>query len=246
MNLLKMELKYSIETLLKQGWSRRRIARELGIDRDTVGRYAARLEKKEGPNAAKVTTGKESITHSSSEEHRQWIEAKLEDGLSAQRIYQDAVSELGFKGSYQSIKRFTRRLKGKQPERFWRMEVQPGQESQIDFCSGYWLKDDKGYKRKVHIFRMVLGFSRKGHSQAVLHQDTESFLRCIENGFRRFGGVTETLNLDNLKAAVIQADWYDPQFNPKLVEFARFYDTAILPCKPRLARHKELVSYYTL
>ena len=34
---------------------------------------------------------------------------------------------------------------------------------------------------------LVLSHSRKGYSQAVLHQDTESFLRCQENGFRHFG-----------------------------------------------------------
>jgi len=44
--------------------------------------------------------------------------------------------------------------------------------------------------------------------------------------------------VDNLKAAVLQADWYDPELNPKLAEFARFYGTVILPCKPGMPRHK--------
>jgi hypothetical protein len=39
-NRLKMAMVHSIQTLLQRGWSRRRIARELGIDRETVGRYA--------------------------------------------------------------------------------------------------------------------------------------------------------------------------------------------------------------
>ena len=37
---------------------------------------------------------------------------------------------------------------------------------------------------------------------------------------------------DNLKAGVLQADWYDPEFNPRLEEFARHYGTVILPAKP--------------
>ena len=69
-------------------------------------------------------------------------------------------------------------------------------------------------------------------------QTSESFIRCLENAFRHFGGVTATVVIDNLKAGVIQADWFDPELNPKLEEFARHYDTAILPTKPAMPRHK--------
>jgi len=44
--------------------------------------------------------------------------------------------------------------------------------------------------------------------------------------------------IDNLKAGVIQADWFDPDLNPKLEEFARHYGTVILPTKPVMPRHK--------
>jgi hypothetical protein len=45
------------------------------------------------------------------------IKAKPELGLSAQRIYQDLVDENGFTDSYQSVKRFVRKLREAQPER---------------------------------------------------------------------------------------------------------------------------------
>ena len=38
-NSLKVSLQTTIYSLSDRGWSRRRIARELGIDRETVGRY---------------------------------------------------------------------------------------------------------------------------------------------------------------------------------------------------------------
>jgi transposase len=60
--------------------------------------------------------------------HSALIEAKLETGLSTQRIHQDPVAEVGFTGSYQSFKRFVRRLHGAAPERVWRIEVQPGED----------------------------------------------------------------------------------------------------------------------
>jgi len=242
MNTLKMDLIHSIQVLLERKWSHRRIARELGVNRETVSRYARQLGKEEvsisdksdGSKPAKTITGKKSHCVG----YEEAILAGLDRGLTAQRIWQDLVVEKGFPGSDQSVRRYVKQLRGKQPERIWRMECQPGEEAQVDFCSGYWLRDEQGRKKKVHVFRIVLSHSRKAYSQAVLHQDTETFLRCIENGFRHFGGVPAMLNLDNLKAAVLQADWYDPELNPKLVDFARFYGTAILPTRPRTPEHK--------
>ena len=42
----------------------------------------------------------------------------------------------------------------------------------------------------------------------------------LENAFAHFGGVPKTLVPDNLKAAVIKADWYDPDLNPSCVRSA--------------------------
>jgi len=41
-----------------------------------------------------------------------------------------------------------------------------------------------------------------------------------------------------LEAVVTQADWYDPELNPKIVEFCRYYDFTLLPTRPRTPRHK--------
>lgn len=84
----------------------------------------------------------------------------------------------------------------------------------------------------------MLSHSRKGYSEVVWRQTTEVFLRCVENAFRHFGGVTKVVVPDNLKAAVLHADWHDPEINPKLLSFAEHYGTAILPTKPARPRHK--------
>ena len=49
--------------------------------------------------------------------------------------------------------------------------------------------------------------------------------------------------IDNLRAAVTRAAWYDPELNPKLIAFAEHYQTVILPTKSYTPRHKEKVSY---
>ena len=45
-------------------------------------------------------------------------------------------------------------------------------------------------------------------------------------------------NLDNLKAAVLKADWYDPEINPKLADFCRHYGVSVVPCRPATPQHK--------
>lgn len=249
---LKMADIEAITGLLHKGWSRRKIARAVGVDRETVTRHAKILEAKsnatisntgsEGSNPAISNIGfssEKAGRKSECEPYREIIEKKFSEvGLTGQRIFQDLRDEEGFKGSYSAVQRFLKHLIKQTPELpFRRMEVLPGKEAQLDYGSGYWVVEN-GRKRKVHVFRIVLSHSRKAYSEGVFHQSTESFLRCLENAFHSFGGVPETLVPDNLKAAVDKADWYDPDLNPKMAAFARHYGTVILPCKPYMPRHK--------
>lgn len=166
------------------------------------------------------------------------IEPMLEAGLSAQRIYQDLSAGHGFNGSYSAVKRFAAMLKASQPQRVWRIECQPGEELQVDFGMGPMVPGGDGKKHRSWIFRAVLSHSRKAYSEAVFHQDTESFLRVLENALRAFGGVPHLLNLDNLKAAVIKADWFDPELTPKFAAFCRHYGITPMPCRPYTPQHK--------
>ena len=142
--------------------------------------------------------------------HRASIDSKLDAGLSAQRIYQDLISEVSFSGSYQSVKRFIQYLRQQQPERVWRIEVQPAEEIQVDFGTGAVVVDTEGRRRRPWVLRAILSYSRKAYSEAVFHQTTENFIRCLENALRSFGGSVRVINLDNLRAAVQKADWFDP------------------------------------
>jgi transposase len=246
---LKVNQQQSIRTLHEQGWSKRRIARELGLDRATVRKYLAGISNPATPQPGSADPGpSESPTpHTGSvtlsgpaslcDPWREQIEQALERGLSIQRIYQDLVTERQFAGSYYAVRRFVLRRVGSQELPFRRMECAPGQELQVDFGQAAWVVQD-GKRRRPHLFRGVLSHSRKGYSEAVWRQTTESFIRCLENAFRYFGGVTVSVVIDHLKAGVIQADWFDPELNPKLEEFARHYGTVILPTKPAMPRHK--------
>jgi len=276
-NQLKMAVVNAIITLKQREWSNRRIARELGIDRETVKRHLELAQNGSNPvsappigsdnskpatNAppgsewAKPATnaplglvvvevgedqnqnGKLSGPDSQCEPYRAVIKEKLQQELSAQRIYQDLVYEHGFAGSYYSVRRFIRRLGKSHPLPFRRIESAPGEQAQVDFGTGAPIITAEGKRKKSHVFRITLSNSRKGYSEAVFRQTTENFIRALENAFWHFGGVTKTLVIDNLKAAVNKADWYDPELHPKIQSFCEYYGTVMLPTKPYTPRHK--------
>ena len=289
-NVLKMAKIQSIQQLHASGWSQRRIARALAIDRGTVARHLqpsppdpkpaispagsdgsnaatfsplpAPLPQRTdgsdgtdcaaGPNAAIPPAGlPEGNTAlptatprfprgrpSRCEPLRELILAKLDQQLSAQRIWQDLREDPGFTGGYDSVKRFVRRLGAATPLPFRRMECAPGEEAQVDFGSGAPVIASDGKRRKTNVFRIVLSHSRKAYSEATFTQTTEDFFRCLENAFAHFGGVPKTLVIDNLKAAVAHPDWFDPELTPKVQSFCRHYGTTILPTKPYMPRHK--------
>jgi transposase len=258
-NRLKMSKIISILALRQQGWSFTRIARELGIHRQTVARLVREHSKPpEAPTGSDDSKSTQAPTgsggskstqaprgapsrgmgRSDCEPLRKVIEEKLDQGLHARRIFQDLVAEHDFQGSYWSVMRFVRRLGQTRELPFRRLECAAGEEAQIDFGSGAPVASGDGRRRKTHVFRIVLSHSRKGYSEAVFRQNTENFIRCLENAFHYFGGSVKTLIIDNLRAAVTKADWYEPELHPKLRSFCEHYGVVILPTRPYMPRHK--------
>jgi len=256
-NRISMVKVNDIVTLCKHGFSYREVARKLSVHRQTVSRYVHLAQEGSestipppgspagGPAASTLSPPGSGGRLSQCQPYAAVIQKKLEQGFSGQRIYQDLVVEAGFPGSYDSVKRYLRRLGSSHPLPFRRLEVPAGQEAQIDFGKGAPVLTAEGQRRTSHVFRIVLSHSRKGYSEAVFHQSTESFLRCLENAFRSFGGVPRTLVIDNLKAAVGKADWYDPELHPKVQAFCQHYGTVMLPTKPYTPRHKDYASSCT-
>ena len=175
---------------------------------------------------------------SNCEPYRGEISRKLEQGLTAQRIWQDLIEEHGFSGRYPTVRRFVHQLKAQTPELVRRMEVLPGAEAQVDFGTGAWIVDSDGKRRRPWVLRIVLSHSRKAYSEAVYRQTTEEFIKVLENAFHYFGGVPRALVIDNLRAAVKQADWYDPEIHPRIQSFAAHYGTVFLPTRPYTPQHK--------
>ncbi len=169
--------------------------------------------------------------------HLPALKVGLTQGFSAQRIYQDIVEDAGFHGSYDSIKRYIRKVRKKAPQFFERLPVFPGREAQVDFSHGPLIGDGLR-KRRSWLFKMTLSFSRHAYEELVYAQDVETFLRCHEHAFAFFGGIPELVKIDNLKSGVLRAHLYEPILNPVYLAFSEWNGFVINPCDPYQPQQK--------
>ena len=176
-----------------------------------------------------------SPTASGCEAHREAIELGLARGRNAMAIYQDLVDGCGFAGSYQSVKRFVRTLRGTPtPEARAVIQTAPGEEAQVDYGSGPMVRDPAtGKYRRTRLFVLTLGYSRKSVRLLVWRSSAQVWAELHEKAFRRLGGVTRTVVLDNLREGVLTPDVYDPAVNPLFRDVLAHYGVVALPCRVR-------------
>ncbi len=122
------------------------------------------------------------------------------------------MSEQGFTGGYQAVKRFVRRLRGPQrPEAAGIILTAPGEEAQVDYGSGPMVRDPQSGKyRRTLLFILTLGYGRKSVRLLTWRSSTRTWAELHEKAFRRLGGCTRVVVLDKLKEGVLAPDIYDP------------------------------------
>jgi transposase len=211
-NVLKQHLRVTIQTLLSKGASQREIERRTGVDRKTIRRYAV------AANSPGVATGSDessgqnppprppalataAAAASACEPHREWIEAQVGLGRNAQSIYQDLAEKFAFTHGYNSVKRFVRVLRAREPERFDVLEFRPGEEAQVDYGQGALTRLPNGKYRRPYLFVMTLKYSGKSFRKVVWKTSQEIWARLHEEAFRAFGGACEYVVLDKIGRA---------------------------------------------
>ena len=232
---MKPHLRITVQTLLGRGTGQREIERMTGVDRKTIRRIGRELAGT-GANSPGVATGSDGresgifgdqnpppprppvrvpkLARSACEVHRAWIEEQVQLGRNAQAIYQDLVERFGFTHRYNSVKRFVRTLRRRDPERFDVLESDPGEEAQVDLGLGAPTLYRTGKYRRPLLFVLTLKYSGKAFRKVVWKCDQQMWARLHEEAFRALGGVTTYVVLDNLKQGVIKPDLYEPQLNP--------------------------------
>src|SRR5215470_13910907 len=162
-NILSEEKKQQVIALGKLGWSLRRIEEATGVRRETASAYLrtagvvvclpgwgrrapAKPAIQVTPDFNAAFSPKPAI-RSACEDYRELIEQGLARDRNGKAIWQDLVSEHGFTGSYQAVKRFVRRLRRpRRPEPAGIILTAPGEEAQVDYGSGPMVRDPQSGK----------------------------------------------------------------------------------------------------
>lgn len=133
----------------------------------------------------------------------------------------------------------------------WKARVNPtmhiehkaGDKMFVDFAGDKLsiVNKNSGEVKEVEVFISVLGASQLTYIEAVLTQQKEDLIPACENALYYYGGVPLAIVTDNLKAAVIKSNRYEPTINESFADFAEHYCMAVLPTRAYRPRDKALV-----
>ena len=181
------------------------------------------------PDSDPVSIPGRSPTASACEPYFDFIDLSLSKGRNAKAIYQDLVDDHGFTGRYQSVKRFVRQLRGHPGSPACAIIITPpGEEVQVDYGAGPMVRDPhSGRYRRTRMFVLTLGYSRKAVHLLTFQSSTRVWAELHEQAFRRLGGSTRTVVLDNLGEGVLKPDIYDPALNPLYRDLLAHYGLRI-------------------
>ena len=169
---------------------------------------------------------------------RDQIEGWRGDGYSFLVIHK-LLQERGVEYSETTVRRYIHRHFPPPVRPVMRRETKPGEVMEVDFGHlGLTWDAATRSRRRTWVFSGRLRHSRRAYREVVFNQKQETFFACHMHAFEWFGGVSEKVTPDNLKAAIIVASFEDPLVNRAYRELALHYGFLISPCLPRRPEHK--------
>jgi len=186
------------------GWSIRKIARQLEVSRQTVRKVLAAaaeppryhlLTPRPRPVAGAFLPVIDKILGEDKK-------APPKQRHTARRVYERLVDEHGFTGSEVTVRRAVRELRGARTQAFVPLEAVPGKVAQVDFGVASVML--AGAQQKVFLFCLRAKHSKVPFVRAYPTEKLEAFLDGHVHGFAFMGGVFAELWYDNPKTAVVK------------------------------------------
>ena len=183
------------------GWSIRKISKNLNISRQTVRKA---LESSDIPQYTLTREKPSPVMDPYKEIIQTWFEldktAPPKQEHTARRIYLRLAEGYGFTGAESTVRRYIYKLKRENVEMFVPLSAGLGEQAQVD-----WGKAKvylSGKLIEISLFCMRLKSSLVPFVKAFPTERLEAFLDGHRCAFEWFGGVPETLLYDNPKVAV--------------------------------------------
>ena len=226
-----------IHIMHKQGYSKKRIARELGISINTVRKY---LEHDSEPKYSKRPQKPMKL-----DPYRSYIKQRLNDAhpnwVPSTVIFRE-IKAMGYTGGQSMLRSYMRQQKPIVEEgEILRFETEPGKQMQVD-----WAEFRKG-KDRLAAFIATLGYSRASYVEFVTNEKLPTLLQCHENAFDYFGGVTSEILYDNMKTVIIERDCYGEgkhRLQSGFWDFSKHHGFIPRVCRPYRAQTKGKVERF--
>ena len=246
--------------LHQQGNGRKTIARTLGISKNTVKAYLAKLEyltngkltyqdliRMEAPVLeAKFHPGNPAYKDNRFDHFKANLDYYVKElqrtGVNKRLLWEEYKEKLTDGYSYsQFCFHLRQHYAASKPSMV--LEHKPGEKLYIDFAGKKLSYRDRetGKTIECHVFVACLPYSDYAFAMAVESQSTQDFLYALSCCLRSLGGVPVALVPDNLKAAIVKSNRYEPQVNRALEDFANHYGTTIVPARVKKPKDKALV-----
>lgn len=194
-----VRIQQSIRQLETKGLTHTQIARELGVSRTTVVKYATRDYSPVPPTGG--TAGRSLVAGEYARKADEWLEADRrmprKQRHTARRVHERLVEECGFEGSYSSVQRWVKRWRQRhrgEAEGFSELEWAPGS-AQVDF--GQALAVVAGVERTVHFLVVSFPYSNMRYVAALPGETAECVCHGLNKVFSHAGMVPRVLVFDN-------------------------------------------------
>ena len=184
--------------VLVEGRSRRSVAREMGVSRNTVRKYLhlsepRRIEK--GPRARPVL---EQVAPRLEELMVAWLpRTTRKQRLTGTRLHRQLVEE-GYTVGLTSVRGWLREWRRQRAETYIPLVHRAGEEAQVDFFEV--TVDILGLRRTAWKFLLRLPYSKRDFVWIYDRCDQLAFLDGHVRAFSHFGGIPARIVYDNLSA----------------------------------------------
>jgi transposase len=230
-----MEVIKQIGILSTLGYSKKAIARELNLSKNTVKSYLTRSDQTNEPL--------QNVRRDTLFEFFPYVQQELKRrGVTRQILWGEYRLKHPDGYCYGHFCEYLNQwLHNK--DATLHIEQQPGDKFYVDFTGSKpsIVDPETGEIREVEAFVSVLGFSGKTYVRACESQKKEDFLPGIVHALNYYGGVPNVIVPDNLKTGVDKANSYEADINRDLLDLGNHYGMAILPTRSRKPRDKAWV-----
>lgn len=204
------------------------IANSLGKHRATIHRWLK---------------GKESVQHRRSSKldpYKAYIRSRLREYSLPATVLLLELQDSGYSGGITILKEYMHSIR----EEFTRdvvdrFETEPGRQAQVDWAECRFIRHQGG-RKKLHLFVLVLGYSRYLWAEFTTSTRRPELLRLMEKAFREIGGIPREVLVDNMKQVIdrCRREGRSAVVNGNFEDFSRWWGFRVTACPPYWPRAK--------